>query len=73
MGPVIQSPHPHYLHLALVAVIAGTALVGLRERERNMLEIKMKILNFFFNVDQRRFPFSSGILKDIQSHAELEF
>ena len=35
MGPVLQSPHPDPLHLADVAVIAGTALVSLREQEVN--------------------------------------
>ena len=39
MGPVLQSPHPHPLHLAVVAVIAGTALVSLREQEENIKKI----------------------------------
>ena len=31
--------HPHPLHLAVVAVIAGTALVSLREQEGNQEQI----------------------------------
>ena len=40
-GPALQSQPFTVVPLALLAVIAGAALVSLREQERNLLGLKM--------------------------------
>ena len=59
--------------LAVVAGIAGTALVTSREQEGNIKKTENNIWLDFFHFDQRSFPFSSGIHGGVLDHVELEF
>ena len=43
----------------------------LREQEGNIQKTENKIWLDFFNFDQRRFPLSSRILRNVQNHLEL--
>ena len=69
----LKSQSSTLLPLALVAGIAGAALVTSREQEGNIKKTENNIWLDFFHFDQRSFPFSSGIHGGVLDHVELEF